>query len=596
MEKGVGMNHTEVIINFSNWLVSVKNLSEDTAKHYVRGINDAGRYNLYSDGTLLTPDIETIQTINLILSNPFFIKDDKTKNQNMSCALKQYAEYLTLLHKKELFEKNKKPPVIPVGAQETRGAVQINLEGEILPHNNDKQPQKILSLLMEQFTQIEQEQRKVVLESYDIEDEQESIRTEQIASSNIRKIRQWKADITRIFSEISEAGFSFELETTNFQRESSQTPVEEIFTEEKPAEIAPQLESSAMDELKVDAGTVEKSSAVPPLEVENRVPLSNVNKKLKPLKFEVFGVPYSVNYWKDLLVEFCEIMLKYKPEIVSNFDQNNELNTSVRINFSYNEVEIGYNRKQLSNKMWIETNRSSKNVKEVCYKILKLCGFNETDLVIYDENTFLNPTGEVTNSQEPMVETQLRAPESPQEVSIVEKPQVVPTPVKVPEKPKEVPVIEESQLAPQTIEVPIKESPEFEVSALETKHTEPQKEEKPSMLQQPNPKGSVTEMYLLGKNYAYDAPVDFFVKVCEMMVLHRPYVVGTFCDSKSLNPDNQVNFSYQESDLGNQGIRLNNGLWVNRNQEESKIRSLCYDVMKICGFSESDLKFISKGG
>lgn len=446
----------ESMLQFASWLVRDKKISEASARVYVRNVKNSEEYIKSERINLFAPCNNLTSVVVEILENMEFLSHDKTKRQGIKTALRAYLEYIDYDFAISYFEKKE----LELGKSK---------QYRENPQKNDKQSKKILSVLMEQFAEIEQEQRKIVLESYDIEDEEESIRAEKIASSHIRKIRQWKADMNRIFGEMADSGFVFEVTPSCFKSEIPQRPTAESPTVERSAPTTSQTEGVTFP-----VGTAELGKTQPTLPT-------------------------------------VEESVSVKPELAPPFVES----------------------------------------------------------VVSEE-------------------IQVKSP--PVEVPIVEKPQITPPPVaeksRVVPSPIKIPVIEEPQLIPQKVEVPLEKSP----------GTEPLQEPKSSVLPQANPRGIMKEMCLLGKSYAYSTAVEFFIKVCEMMVLHRPYAVGTFCENKSLNPENQVNFSYHESDLNNQGIRLNNGLWVNKNQEESRIVALCYNVVKACGFEESDLIFKLEGG
>jgi hypothetical protein len=75
-------------------------------------------------------------------------------------------------------------------------------------------------------------------------------------------------------------------------------------------------------------------------------------------------------------------MLLYKPYIVADFDQDPELNSDKRINFSYIESDIVHSKKRLSNGLWIETNKAADGCDRSSRLILKKCGFNPDALIV----------------------------------------------------------------------------------------------------------------------------------------------------------------------------------------------------------------------
>lgn len=609
------METNSTVHEFTEWLTKTQKLAESTSKSYYSSIKSAENYHP-SKVDLFAPNAETLTVITEIFNDPTFMEDNKYRHNTMSSALKHYAEFLTSSQRQKLFEKNKQDSEKTVKTADPikRGGVQMKEEPETFS-------QEILPILLEQFAKIEKEQREIVLASYDIEDQEESIRSEQVASSNIRKIKQWKTDISKIFQEMSQAGFSFEWKDSGLKN-VSRPPL----PEEKMNASVPFVEPPVPVESKeISPPTDTTSIGVPS-------PLLPRSKSVKPLKFAVFGETYSVSHWNELLVFFCEIMLKHKPEIIATFDKVPEFQTRSRINFSYKKEDIVYTPKQLSNGMWIETNRSAQNIKEICYKILNLCGYDESELVFFVEGAESKlPDTEVKKSEESkntksQVEKTMQAPSESKIPSVdtpeVEEPKVATPPLDSPvvEEPKlttppmDPPVVEESKVAAPPTDTPVVEEPKVTAPPLDIPIVQEPKVITPSevmpdigTLNSPatfetrpqktlGDSSNISEMRLLGHNYMMDTPIEFFLKVCELMVLHRPYAVGMFHENKTLNWENHINFSYHESDMNNHGIRLNNGLWVNKNQEESKIVTLCYDVIKACGLRENNLIFTLKGG
>lgn len=105
---------------------------------------------------------------------------------------------------------------------------------------------------------------------------------------------------------------------------------------------------------------------------------SNTN----PTSIALFGETMNVRFWNEVLIKVCNEMVLRKSYIIAQFDKNEELNPSERINFSYIESEVKFNSKRLTNGLWVETNRSANDIVKVCKKILQICGYQSTDLVI----------------------------------------------------------------------------------------------------------------------------------------------------------------------------------------------------------------------
>ncbi|MGH4050189.1 MAG: hypothetical protein ACREVX_02365 [Clostridium sp.] len=101
-----------------------------------------------------------------------------------------------------------------------------------------------------------------------------------------------------------------------------------------------------------------------------------------PISIKLFDKMYPIKSWNEILIKVCEVMLLKKPYVVATFGRELTLNSEQWTNFSYTESEIKDNKKRLSNGLWIETNRSANDIVNVSKTILKLCGFNEKDLII----------------------------------------------------------------------------------------------------------------------------------------------------------------------------------------------------------------------
>ena len=68
---------------------------------------------------------------------------------------------------------------------------------------------------------------------------------------------------------------------------------------------------------------------------------------------------------------------------------------------------------------------------------------------------------------------------------------------------------------------------------------------------------------LLGKTFAVNGWKDVFVKVCEAMILKRPYKFLVYFGVSNLNPENRSCFNFDVSQIEGESARLSNGLYVN---------------------------------
>ncbi|GHV54741.1 hypothetical protein FACS1894216_15390 [Synergistales bacterium] len=91
-------------------------------------------------------------------------------------------------------------------------------------------------------------------------------------------------------------------------------------------------------------------------------------------------------------------------------------------------------------------------------------------------------------------------------------------------------------------------------------------------------------MVLLGKMYNVRDRNEMFVKVCEVMLLHKPYAVAAFDSDAELNSDKLRNFSYIETEIKAKPKRLSNGLWIETNRSSEDTLQVCKRILEKCGY------------
>ena len=95
---------------------------------------------------------------------------------------------------------------------------------------------------------------------------------------------------------------------------------------------------------------------------------------------------------------------------------------------------------------------------------------------------------------------------------------------------------------------------------------------------------------LLGKDYCAMSWSELFIKVCEVILLHKPYFVAALDRDKEFNTENGTFFSYIQSDITENGKRLSNGLWVETNMNNQEIQNRSRRLIEKCGFSPDELQ------
>gem|GEM_PF-4487005 len=88
-----------------------------------------------------------------------------------------------------------------------------------------------------------------------------------------------------------------------------------------------------------------------------------------------------------------------------------------------------------------------------------------------------------------------------------------------------------------------------------------------------------------GKEMLFKDKQEAFAKLCETLLLRKPYEVAAFDESEALSEY----FSYDPVKAGESPISLRNGLFVRSGLSDSQIGSLVSGMLKACSVSESEV-------
>lgn len=187
----------EVREYFSCWLVSVKQLSNGSSKNYPSSIYSFEKIckeKGWSNYEFYKPvDLEnTTNEIKRILEMEEFKIINEKKHRSFSATLIKYIEFLSYFSDlpNDDLEQNK------------QNQMSKELSEKILQSKEIIQKFDLVDLLIEQFDKNEKEQRLILNEAYDIEDQSESLRIEQEASKNIRLFKNWTKKLKTMQTEL----------------------------------------------------------------------------------------------------------------------------------------------------------------------------------------------------------------------------------------------------------------------------------------------------------------------------------------------------------------------------------------------------------
>jgi hypothetical protein len=91
-----------------------------------------------------------------------------------------------------------------------------------------------------------------------------------------------------------------------------------------------------------------------------------------------------------------------------------------------------------------------------------------------------------------------------------------------------------------------------------------------------------------GKELSFKDRKEAYAKLCETLLLRKPYDIAGFSDSQALNPAGEVNFSYDPIAVGEGPLALKNGLFVRLNLSDAQMSRLMASMLEECGLSPKD--------
>ena len=227
---------------------------------------------------------------------------------------------------------------------------------------------------------LEKQNRKIHTDALDIEDFNESKRIMDESFEKIRKVKQWKKELSIIVTDIK----SFCKLDKNIVLEKKANEVE------KPSQmsltldnITGELENFIDKNMKVNVGYKEKEIVSKPINIEEDIDSKEeVGSELDVISeqknndslsgFALLGVEYEVINWKDLICKVCENLINRAPYLCSKLHTIDDFKTMFSEIASNNKAKM----KMLSNGLYINLDKDDDELEEIVYRLLKLCGIS----------------------------------------------------------------------------------------------------------------------------------------------------------------------------------------------------------------------------
>lgn len=121
----------------------------------------------------------------------------------------------------------------------------------------------------------------------------------------------------------------------------------------------------------------EKKVDLPKIKIGTETSESYINKSVKAFNFK--GTRYEVRFWKDILIEICNLMSSMHR---SNFERILNLQGKKRPYFTKNSNELRAPEKIKGTDIFVETNLSANGIAKMCLDVLSLFGYSKEDFNI----------------------------------------------------------------------------------------------------------------------------------------------------------------------------------------------------------------------
>ncbi|MCL2498525.1 MAG: hypothetical protein FWF06_07935 [Symbiobacteriaceae bacterium] len=98
-------------------------------------------------------------------------------------------------------------------------------------------------------------------------------------------------------------------------------------------------------------------------------------------------------------------------------------------------------------------------------------------------------------------------------------------------------------------------------------------------------KAAPLQLVVFNQPYTVATWSELLIKLCEELILYRPYTMAALDKGCSLNTPEQTWFSYQAADIKLAKERLTNGVWLETAGSPEEISRLCQALLQLCGLA-----------
>jgi len=97
------------------------------------------------------------------------------------------------------------------------------------------------------------------------------------------------------------------------------------------------------------------------------------------------------------------------------------------------------------------------------------------------------------------------------------------------------------------------------------------------------------EVVLFGKKYDFRYWSNMYIKVCELMVLRKPYIMAEIDKDYDFNKDGKINFSYVRNEIIGMPRKLQNSLWIETDISDKDCVRLSRLLLEKCEYESESL-------
>lgn len=240
--------------------------------------------------------------------------------------------------------------------------------------------------ILDVLDSLEKQNRKIHTDALDIEDFNESKRIMDESFEKIRKVKQWKKELSAIVADIKsfcklDKNILLGKKANEVEKPSQMSLILDNVTDE--------VDDFINKNMRVNVDYRKNKNVSKTINIEEVINLKEYvqreNDVISDQKnndglsgFALLDVEYDVINWKDLICKVCENLINRAPYVCSKLHTIDDFKTMFSEISSNDKAKM----KMLSNGLYINLDKEDDELEEIVYKLLELCGISHEKFAI----------------------------------------------------------------------------------------------------------------------------------------------------------------------------------------------------------------------